>query len=209
MKVLSYRNTWLLSIVPGGVVGSILAFAGLWGGPFLTTQHGLSESDAAAVCSAMLITWAIGGPVFGAFSDRIARRKPLYIVGCAIIAFGWSLLVVFPQMNTVLLISLLLLTGFASGCMIIGFAYAKESVSGQLAGTVSGVVNMGVMMGPMLLQPAVGWMLDKAWGGEMINGTKSYSVAAYQSGFMLMAGWVILSFLLIIYSNETKAKALA
>lgn len=206
--VLRYRNTWLLSIVPGGVVGSILAFAGLWGVPFLTTHHALSKGDAAAVCSLMLITWAIGGPVFGAISDRIGRRKPLYIMGCAVIAFSWSLLVVIPQMNTVLLVSLLLISGFASGCMIIGFAYAKESVPGQLAGTVSGVVNMGVMMGPMLLQPAVGRMLDLGWSGEIINGTKSYSIAAYQSGFMLMAGWAILSFILIIFSSETDAKGL-
>jgi hypothetical protein len=31
-------------------------------------------------------------------------------------------------------------------------------------------VNMGVMMGPMLLQPAVGWILDRKWQGEVING---------------------------------------
>ncbi len=208
IKVLSYRNTWLLSLVPGGVVGSILAFAGLWGVPFLTTHHGLSKNDAAAICSAMLISWAIGGPIFGALSDRLERRKPLYILGCAIIASGWGLLVLLPQMNTILLIILLLLIGFASGSMIIGFAFAKESVSGQLAGTVSGVVNMGVMAGPMLLQPAVGLMLDNFWTGEMHYGIKSYSLSAYQSGFILMAAWATLSFLLIIFSIETKAKAL-
>jgi hypothetical protein len=58
---------------------------------------------------------------------------------------------------------MLLVTGFSSGCIIITFAFAKESVPADLSGTVSGVVNMGVMMGPTLLQPAVGWVLDLKW----------------------------------------------
>ena len=80
-KVFHYRNTWLLAVVPGGIVGSILSYAGLWGVPFMTTHHGLNTSTAAAICSAMLIVWAIGGPVFGTVSDRMGRRKPLYILG--------------------------------------------------------------------------------------------------------------------------------
>ncbi|MBT4076182.1 MAG: MFS transporter, partial [Gammaproteobacteria bacterium] len=107
-----------------------------------------------------------------------------------------------------LLILLLLVIGFASGCMIVGFAYAKESIPGHLAGTVSGVVNMGVMMGPMILQPAVGWMLDTSWKGELNNGIKVYDLDAYQSGFMLMAGWAILSFVLILFTKETRAQSL-
>lgn len=202
VEVFRYRNTWLLGFVPGGIVGSILAFAGLWGVPFLTTHHGMSKGDAAAVCSALLISWAIGGPVFGALSDRIGRRKPLYIVGCGIIALCWSLLFLIPAMHKAILIALLLISGFASGCMIIGFAFAKESVPSHLAGTVSGVVNMGVMMGPMLLQPAVGWMLDINWGGEMVNGVKTYSLSAYQSGFSLMAFWALASFVLIFFTIE-------
>jgi MFS family permease len=64
------------------------------------------------------------------------------------------------------LIALLVLIGFASGCMIIGFAFAKESVPGRLGGTASGIANMGVMVGPMLLQPAVGWLRADAGLGR-------------------------------------------
>lgn len=204
--VFKYRNSWLLSIVPGGMVGSILTFAGLWGVPFLTTHHGLSKGDAAAVCSAMLIAWAIGGPVFGALSDRIGRRKPLYILGSAVITLCWSAVVFLPSMPVTVLIVLLMIAGFASGSMIIGFAFAKESVPAHLAGTVSGVVNMGVMMGPMILQPTVGWMLDRGWQSELSDGIRVYGIPAYQSGFMLMLGWVILAFVLIVFTQETSAR---
>lgn len=39
-RVLGFRNIWLLFLVPGGVVGSILTFSGLWGVPYLTTTTG-------------------------------------------------------------------------------------------------------------------------------------------------------------------------
>jgi len=113
--------------------------------------------------------------------------------------------VLMPDLNTLLLIILLLMIGFASGCMIVGFAFAKESLPGRLAGTVSGVVNMGVMMGPMILQPAVGWMLDRNWSGEQGAGIKMYGIGAYQNGFMLMAGWAVVSFVLILFTTETRS----
>jgi len=59
-------------------------------------------------------------------------------------------------------------TGFNSGGIIITFAFAKASVPSHLSGTVSGVINMGVMMGPILLQPEVGWILDQKWQGDVI-----------------------------------------
>ncbi len=205
-EVVKYRNTLIIGMVPSGLVGSILAFSGLWGVPFLTTHHHFSKNDAAALCSAIMITWAIGGPLFGMFSDRIGKRKPLYILGCAMIACGWTAIAIFPNMPSSLLIIVLLIIGFATGCMIIGFVFAKESTPPHLAGTVSGVINMGVMLGPMLMQPAVGFLLDLNWDGTQIKGSKVYSLEAYQSGFTLMAIWTIASLLAILFSRESHCK---
>ncbi len=201
-EVMLYRNTWLLAIVPGGIVGSILSFAGLWGVPFLSTHHGISSSDAAAICSAMLIIWAAGGPIFGVLSDRTGKQKLLYTAGCASVALCWGLVVFMPDMPVFALITVLMVAGLFSGSMVLGFVFAKESVPPRLAGTVSGVVNMGVMMGPMILQPAVGWMLDRSWEGELLNGAKIFDLVAYQNGFSLMALWAMASFILIIFTRE-------
>jgi MFS family permease len=202
-KVFEYRNTWLLLLTPGSVAGSVLAFAGLWGVPFLTTHYGLTPPQAAALCSAQLLAWAVGGPVFGGLSDRIGRRKPLYVAGCSISAVGWGLIILVPGLPLFLLIALLIVIGFAAGCMIIGFAFAKESVPLPLAGTAAGVCNMGSMMGPMLLQPAVGWMLDRQWDGTMSAGARVYGLEAFRLGFSLMLAWTVLSLVLITLTRET------
>lgn len=207
-QVFGYRNTWLLYLIPGAGVGSVLTFGGLWGVPYLTTHYGMDKTAAAALCSTLLIAWAIGGPVFGWLSDHLGHRKPLYIAGTLVQLTGWSAIVLLPGLPLWLLVTLLILVGFATGNMIIGFAFAKESAPLHLAGTASGIVNMGVMMGPMLLQPAVGWMLDLHWQGQMRDGVRLYGLDAYTQGFGLMLGWLALAALLILFTRETHCRQL-
>jgi MFS family permease len=205
-EVFRYRNTWLLTLAPGGVVGCVLTFSGLWGIPFLTTHYGLSPTQAAALTSALLVAWAVGGPLLGFGSDHWGRRKPLYAGGCAAVLACWALVVLVPDLPLPLLVAVLLAAGLASGGMIIGFAFAKESVPPHLAGTVSGVVNMGVMTGPMVLQPAVGWVLDRLWDGTLVNGVRVYPWSAYRAGFALMLVWAALALVLILLTRETRCE---
>ena len=202
-EVLRYRNTWLLLLSPGGVVGCVLTFSGLWGIPYLTTHYAMPVTRAALLTSALLVAWAVGGPLFGAASDRIGRRKPLYVAANAVVLACWGLIVLVRDLPLPVLIIALLLAGLASGGMIIGFAFAKESVPSRLSGTVSGMVNMGVMTGPMVLQPAVGWVLDRLWDGSMEGGVRTYGWTAYRAGFTLMLAWAALALVLVAFTRET------
>jgi hypothetical protein len=74
------------------------------------------------------------------------------------------------------------------------------------AGTISGVINMGVMLGVTVLQPAVGWMLDRRWEGALREGVRVFSLAAYQAGFWLMMGWILLSLVLLLFTRETNCR---
>lgn len=207
-EVLHYRNSWLLVVIPGGITGAVLTFSGLWGVPFLISHYGLAATQAAAVSTILLVAWAVGGPCFGVMSDRLGRRKPLYIAGCAIAVLGWSLIIFVPHLPIPLLVLLLLTVGFSSGCMTISYVFAKESVPPHLAGTASGLCNMGVVAGPMILQPAVGWMLDQQWQGQTVEGVRLYSLEAYQAAFSLMLAWVVLAFILIFLTRETYCRQL-
>lgn len=205
-EIFRYRNTWFLCLIPGGVVGCILTFSGLWGVPFLTTSYGISPAHAAALNSAMLVAWAVGGPLCGGLSDRMGLRKPLYVICNISLVLAWTVIIFIPALPLPLLTGLLLFAGLASGGMIISFAFVKESVPSDLGGTASGILNMGVMAGPMIMQPAVGWILDLKWHGEFLNGVKIYNFSAYRYGFSLMLGWAILSAVLILFTKETHCR---
>ena len=208
MQVLSYRNTWILVIVPIGIAGSVLTFAGLWGVPYLKQVHGLDTKAAAAITSSLLIAWALGGPILGALSERIGRRKPIYVVTTVIALIGWGIIIFMP-LPIWALVGVLIVSGFACGNLIIGFAFAKESVPTRLMGTVSGVCNMGPLMGGMFLQPGVGWILDRNWLGNTVGGARVYDAAAYQAGFSLIFACMALSLVLILFVRETHCRQMA
>ena len=208
-KVFKYRNVCLLFVIPGGIVGCILTFSGLWGVPFLISHHGLSPGRAASLTSVLLIGWAFGSPFFGWLSDYIGKRKSLYIAAIMVVAFGWSLILFRESLSVFGLIMALFVTGFFSGCIIISFAFVMESVPLSLSGTAAGLTNMGIMMGPMLLQPFVGRILDYHWTGQMMNGVRVYSLDAYEFGFIPMMVWIIVSVLLLFFTRETHCRQMA
>ncbi|MBW1797172.1 MAG: MFS transporter, partial [Deltaproteobacteria bacterium] len=82
----------------------------------------------------------------------------------------------------------------------------KESVPPSLAGTVSGVCNMGVMSGPMILQPLIGWILERNWNGVLENGVRIYDLNAYRSGFGLMIAWSVIAIVLMSFTTETHCR---
>jgi MFS family permease len=206
LKVFTYKNTWIIAIAPSGIAGSVLAFSGLWGIPFLTHHYGLTPAKSAALTSLLLLTWGLAGPVVGALSDRMGRRKPIYMGGGFVACICWYLILFVPNLPIWFLTLLIIVVGAASAVMILSFAFAKESVPSSLSGTVSGVVNMGVMSGPMILQPAMGWILDSKWNGSIESGVRIYELGAYESAFILMMAWSIMAAILICFSKETHCR---
>ncbi len=202
-NIFQYKNTWILTIVPASLIGPVLTFAGLWGIPYLTTHYDLSPVKSATLISALLIACALGAPVLGALSEKTGRRKPIYFYALCISLLGWIPILFLQDIPLWLLIVLFSIVGFASSAIVIGMAFVKESVPIALAGTVSGISNMGMEMGAMILQPAIGLVLDLKWGGLLENGIRVYDINAYQMAFGVIIGLCILGTFLITFAKET------
>ena len=202
------RNAWLIFLAQGGFVGAILSFTGLWGPPYLRQRFELSATSASAVCSVMIVCWATASPLFGHFSDRIGRRKPLYLGGAIGSALGWTTMFYAP-LSLAGFVAVAALTSVACGAVIIGFAYAKESVPVRFLGTITGAINVGNMIGPTILQPAIGSVLDSRWSGATAGGVHTFSVDAYHAAFTMIVVWSVLSCLLIASTRETHCRPAA
>ena len=100
-------------------------------------------------------------------------------------------------------------TSFACGAVVVGFAFAKESVPVQFLGTISGAVNVGNMLGPDAPaagdRPGAGSALVRRAGG----GARVYSVEAFQTAFVMIVAWAVLSCLLIAFTRETRCRQTA
>lgn len=201
--IFAAKNTWLIFLAQGGFVGAMLSFTGLWGPPFLRARFNIPATTAAAVCSVMTICWAVASPLCGYLSDRIGRRKPIYLAGALVAALGWPILFYVDSLSLSAFTVIAAITSFACGAVILGFAFAKESVPARFLGTVTGAINMGNQIGPMLLQPAIGLLLEKNWSGGMAGATRVYDLPAFHAAFALIAGWSILTCLLLALTSET------
>jgi predicted MFS family arabinose efflux permease len=204
-EVARYRITWLMLIVPGGFAAIVLTFAGLWGVPYLVAHHGFESRGAALVTSAMLIAWSIGGLVLASISQRVGQRKGPIAWGLAVMSACWAIVVFVPALPRAALLAVLLACAFAAGAAMLSFPLAKESVPGRLAGTVSGIANMGMMLGGMLMQPLVGVVLDRYWKGAMLDGARVYDMGAYQRGFALMLAWAAAALAALAFVRENRA----
>jgi MFS family permease len=205
-EVARYRIAWLMVVVPGGICAIVLTIPGLWAVPFLVTQYGFTQREAALTCSAMLIAWALACVAFGPLSERTGRRKPLYVGGLVALLALWSAVVFVPGLPRPVLVALLVAVAIASGSFVLTFALAKESVPAHLGGTISGIANMGVVIGGMLMQPLVGVVLDWNWHGRIDSGVRVYDFAAYRAAFGLLLAWGVLSLVLIAFIRETHCR---
>lgn len=160
-RVLANPATWPPFVVNFGVAGSFLAFAGLWAVPYLQQVHGMTRVDAAQHSSLLLLGVALGSMGIGLLSDRLGSRRGVMRAAVLLYTLSWApwlLHVQWPQWATLawFLLMGLLIPGFT-----LSWTIAKEANPPQYSGIATSVVNTGIFLGAGILQPFVGWVLDR------------------------------------------------
>ncbi|MFD2208010.1 MFS transporter [Kiloniella antarctica] len=205
-ETITYRTVFLLTLACGASAGSMLTFGGLWGVPYLKVAYGFSTSEAATIISVTLLVWAGCGVLLGHWSDATGKRKLPFIALALLAAAGWFVVTQIQGLPFVLLAFALFAAALGSCIMIVGLSWAKEAVPPKLQGTALGWCNTGVMIGPMVLQPLTGVLIDLNWSGATDSGQRVYDIAAFQAGFVPMMGWLILAAGLMLFAKEEKSE---
>ncbi len=198
-RVLANRTTWPAFVVNAGVGGSYLAFAGLWGVPYLQQVHGLDRVSAAQHTSLLLLGVALGSLAIGIISDRLGSRRGVmraFVVAYALSWAPWLLHVSWPLWAT-------LVWFFLMGLLIPGFTLswtiAKEANPPQYSGIATSVVNVGIFLGTGILQPLVGWVLDQGRAAGNL-------AAAWERGILWLAGAAAFSAVMTFFVGTRAAR---
>jgi MFS family permease len=204
--VLGDRQTWLVALVGLGTSAPLLAFASLWGVPFLEAAYGLQRREAATLTSIMFVGWGVGAPIVGWLSDRIGRRKPPLIAGLLLETAALALLVYVPGLPVPVLAALCFLVGLFGSAQIVCFALARENHTAALSGTAIGFVNAMVTGAGALFQPLVGLLLDLAWAGEIASGARIYAAESYRLAFASLIACCLCGLLCLLVVRETHCR---
>ena len=194
--VIKNRLTWPSFWVNLGMGGSFIAFAGLWAVPFLRDVYGLDRAAATQHTSLLLAGFAIGALSVGTLSDRMGRRRPVLIATGMIYLLCWLPLIFSLPLPPLLSYLLFLFMGLGAASFTLSWACAKEVNPHALSGMATSVVNTGVFLGTGILQPLVGWTIDRA-GFLQGAGTQ------YHAGMLIFFAFAVFGFVGSLRVRET------
>lgn len=198
------KYTWLNAVACFLFYATTVAFAGLWGVPFLKNVHALPESVAGFAISMIFLGWFIGGPFLGHYSDKLKKRKPLLLIFPVLAFFALSPVIFISLLPTVVVFILLFLVGLFSSAEILHFTVAIEINPSYSKGTAVAFTNFMTMIGGAVLQPLIGYMLDLNWDGTTIKDVPVYSIEDWKIAMSLFPAALLLCFILNLFLKDKK-----
>jgi predicted MFS family arabinose efflux permease len=179
--VLANPATWPGFFVNMGIAGSYLAFAGLWAVPWLEHAYAMSKVTAAQHASALLLGVAFGSVAIGVISDRLGNRRTVMRVCAFAYALSWIPLLASVAWTVPASLAWFLLMGLLIPGFTLSWAIAKEVNRPEHSGIATSVVNVGIFLGTGILQPLVGWVIDRGRSAGDL-------AAAWHQGVAILAG---------------------
>ena len=181
------RWTWFCFVAQFGVVSSYLAFSGLWAVPYLSEGRGMTRELATVHATLMILGFAVGALAVGMASDRMGLRLPLMRAMLALYLACWVPWVAGWTLPTAASLAVFLLLGLGMGGLSLTWACAKELNPPALAGTATSLVNTAGFLGTALLQPLVGWVLDRSGGdyGHAVSVLFAVALAGVAAAFFI------------------------
>lgn len=196
--VIRNRLNWPPFLANFFMGGSFFAIAGLWGVPYLVEVHGRTRLEAANHPTVMLGAFAVAALVLGTISDRLGRRKALFVAGAcgfagalAPLALGW-------RPGPFGGYALFAVMGFCAAGFTMSWSSAKELNPRRFAGIATSFVNLAIFLGPAIQQPLVGWVLDL--GGR--------TPQAWNMAMMVIFASALLGLGCTLFVRETYARAI-
>jgi len=199
-------QSWLIGLYGCFMYLPLSAFAELWGVPYLMQLHGIDNELASTASVMVFIGMAIGCPLSAWVSDKLQSRLKVMGYSALLTAILFCFIVYCPIIPLNMVFPLLFITGVIAGGQILYFAAAKEINPPNISATTIGFTNTLVMVSGIIFQPLLGYLLDYAWDGKMVNNLPVYTTTAYQLALSPVPICLFVSWILLKFVRETYPK---
>jgi predicted MFS family arabinose efflux permease len=202
-EVLRNRAIWPCFWVNFGISGSYMSFIGLWVVPYLSDTYAMSPLAASRHASIMLICFAFSVAGLGILSDRLRRRRVLILISALMYLACWGVWLsgvgAFSSGATYVISGLM---GFSATGFTLSWACAKEVNRPRYAGMATSVANTGGFLAVGILQPLVGWLLDRSTA----HATALPALDAFRPGLVVLAAFAFIGFVGALFIRETHCR---
>jgi MFS family permease len=180
------RDAWLAAGYGFSMTGAMLAFAGLWAVPWLVQTRGFERGAAAMMASLMFVGWGAGSPLIGYVVDKLRLDHIRAMTALGVGMTGSLACVLYLPLPAFVLAGLMIVNGACASGMILCYGHARDHAPPEASGAVYGLVNTAVVGSGAVMQPTIGWLLDRYWDGAMASGARIYGPEAYDGAFLVL-----------------------
>lgn len=215
--ILRDKQIWLNGFFGCLVYLPTTVFAELWGIPYLSHAHAMTDTQAGLTNSLMFFGFMLGAPTMGYISDRLKCRKKPMVVGAIGAAIMMMVILYYPNLSHFSIYICIFVLGLFYSAQTIVFAVGRELAPNEAAGTAIAATNMLVMLGAMLLQPLIGRLLDwSVWfqhSSEKVlshipfHHVTEYGPEDYRLAMSIIPIGIIAAAILTLFIRETHAEA--
>lgn len=192
-------QSWWAAIYAGLMFAPTIVLGVAWGVPYLSAVYDIPRTVAAETTTLLFIGFAIGGPVFGYWSDRLGRRLPPMYTS-AILLLMLIIVVLFVPVSLSTMNILFFAIGFVSPGFVMAFSVIKELNKPHLTGTAIGFINTLNTLVPYIFLPIVGKLLDMRCVGTICTAED------FQVALMMLPACIGLALLVLPLLKETHCR---
>lgn len=202
MTIFVNKAAWINGLFVGLSFTIVTAFGALWAVPFIQVKLHSDLKEASVVSALFFLGTAFSCPLFGFLSAQCKRRRPLILSSCLSTAGFLLLLLYLPTNNHTLVATLMFIIGLCCGAYMLAYSIANELAPAGSLSTCAGFTNMLAVLITPLLQPFIGYLIDR--GHE----TDLYNLADYQRALLTIPLSLLLASVLAYFLPEKKWRCL-
>ena len=199
LKVLKHIYTsyafWRIGPLSGIAGGTGLAILGLWAGPWLSDIGKFNQNEIANILFISTIMMTIGTTSLGIITDYLRKFNIspvgvmggalfIFIIPLTIITFGIMPKAIWPWV-------ILSITSLAA---TLAYAGLSQHFPTSYAARASTAINLICFLMAFIAQYAIGFIMQLVEPGKQ----SGYSIKAYQAGFGLFLGLLIICYIIFI-----------